>query len=259
MKLNTRLQTAQQSNNSSPVVLIHGLFGSLDNLGVLARDLGQNYTLLQVDLRNHGLSPRSEEMSYRAMAADILETLDASGIDKVIIIGHSMGGKVAMALTALAPDRVEKLVVIDIAPVAYHVHRHQEIFQAIHAVTEAGATTRQQATEIMQRIIDEAGVIQFYSNHLATANGNSMCRYWKRNMKRLLAGSQCLAGHIRFCLFAVETLLILKSVTAKNSRNSSRSPVPMSLLVPVIGSMLKNQTLFCGQFIVFLILTQRID
>lgn len=187
MKLNTRLQTAQQSNNLLPIVLIHGLFGSLDNLGILARDLGKTYPLLQVDLRNHGLSARSEEMSYRAMAADILDTLDANGIKKVIIIGHSMGGKVAMALTALAPDRVEKLVVIDIAPVAYHVHRHKEIFKAIHAVTDAGATTRQQATEIMQRDIDEPGVIQFLLKSFSHGE-------WKFNVPVLEAQYETIIG-----------------------------------------------------------------
>lgn len=187
MKLNTRLQIAQQPNNNYPIVLIHGLFGSLDNLGILARDLSQTYTLLQVDLRNHGISPRDEEMSYRAMATDVFETLDANGIDKAIIIGHSMGGKVAMAMTALAPDRVEKLVVIDIAPVAYHVHRHKEIFKAIHAVTEAGATTRQQATEIMQLDIDEAGVIQFL---LKSFNHGE----WKFNVPVLEAQYETIIG-----------------------------------------------------------------
>lgn len=187
MKLNTRLQIAQQSNNTSPIILIHGLFGSLDNLGVLARDLVQRYRLLQVDLRNHGLSPRSDKMSYRAMAADILDTLDANGIDRVVIIGHSMGGKVAMALTALAPDRVEKLVIIDIAPVAYDTHRHREIFKAIHAVTEAGVTTRQQATDIMQRDITEAGVIQFL---LKSFNQGE----WKFNVPVLEAEYETIIG-----------------------------------------------------------------
>lgn len=187
MKLNSRLQTAQQSNSNLPVVLIHGLFGSLDNLGVLARDLGQTYTLLSVDLRNHGLSPRSEEMHYRAMAMDILDTLDAEDIDKAIIIGHSMGGKVAMALTAIAPERVAKLVVIDIAPVAYHIHRHREIFKAINAVTEAGVTTRQQATDIMQRDINEAGVIQFLLKSFS--NGA-----WKFNVPVLEAQYETILG-----------------------------------------------------------------
>lgn len=161
MKLNARLQSAQQSTSNSPVVLIHGLFGSLDNLGVLARDLGQDRTLLQLDLRNHGLSERSDEMNYPAMAQDVVETLDEYGIEKAIIIGHSMGGKVAMALTAVAPERIDKLVLIDIAPVAYHVRRHDEIFAAINAVTEAGIKSRSQAAARMREYIKEEGVIQF--------------------------------------------------------------------------------------------------
>ncbi|WP_455427386.1 esterase [Dryocola sp. LX212] len=161
MKLNARLQTAQQSTSNSPVVLIHGLFGSLDNLGVLARDLGQDRTLLQLDLRNHGLSGRSDEMSYLAMAQDVLETLDEYGIEKAIVIGHSMGGKVAMTLTSIAPERIDKLVLIDIAPVDYHVRRHDEIFAAINTVSEAGIKTRTQAAALMREHIKEEGVIQF--------------------------------------------------------------------------------------------------
>jgi len=116
MNLNTRLQTEQSVADATPVLLIHGLFGSLDNLGVLARGLKADRPLIQVDVRNHGLSPRSEEMSYRAMAQDMLETLDRHDIDKVTVIGHSMGGKIAMTMTALAPERIEQLVLIDIAP-----------------------------------------------------------------------------------------------------------------------------------------------
>ena len=187
MKLNVRQQTAQQLNDNPAIVLIHGLFGSLDNLGVLARDLVQHYNLLQIDLRNHGLSPRSEEMSYRGMAADVLEAMDEAGINRAIIIGHSMGGKVAMALTALAADRVEKLVIIDIAPVAYDVHRHQAIFRALNAVTKVGVTTRQQATEIMQRDIDEPGVIQFLLKSFSQGS-------WKFNVPVLEAQYNTILG-----------------------------------------------------------------
>lgn len=127
MKLNTRAQTAQSPNNNSPIVLVHGLFGSLDNLGVLARDLVTDHEILQVDMRNHGLSGRSEEMTYAAMAQDLRDTLDANNIQKATLIGHSMGGKAVMALTALAPERISGLVVIDVAPVNYDVRRHDEI------------------------------------------------------------------------------------------------------------------------------------
>lgn len=103
MKLNIRAQTAQNQHNNSPIVLVHGLFGSLDNLGVLARDLVNDHNIIQVDMRNHGLSPRDPVMNYPAMAQDLVDTLDAQQIDKATFIGHSMGGKAVMALTALAP------------------------------------------------------------------------------------------------------------------------------------------------------------
>lgn len=103
MKLNIRAQTAQNQHNNSPIVLVHGLFGSLDNLGVLARDLVNDHNIIRVDMRNHGLSPRDPVMNYPAMAQDLVDTTDALQIDKATFIGHSMGGKAVMALTALAP------------------------------------------------------------------------------------------------------------------------------------------------------------
>ncbi|WP_275555448.1 esterase [Mixta sp. Marseille-Q2659] len=161
MNLNTRLQTEQSNPEALPILLIHGLFGSLDNLGVLARGLKADRPLIQVDVRNHGLSPRSDEMAYREMAQDMLETLDAHGIDKVTVIGHSMGGKIAMTMTALAPERIEQLVLIDIAPVDYCTRRHDEIFAAVKAVTEANVRLRSEAANVMRSFIAEEGVIQF--------------------------------------------------------------------------------------------------
>lgn len=161
MKLNIRAQSAQNLHNNSPIVLVHGLFGSLDNLGVLARDLVTDHDIIQVDMRNHGLSPRDPVMDYPAMAQDLLDTLDAQQIEKATFIGHSMGGKAVMALTALAPDRIDRLVAIDIAPVNYHVRRHDRIFAAINAVSESDATSRQQAAGIMRQHLNEEGVIQF--------------------------------------------------------------------------------------------------
>lgn len=161
MNLNARLQTEQSVASFTPILLIHGLFGSLDNLGGLARGLKTDRPILQVDVRNHGLSPRSEQMNYRLMAQDMIDTLDAQGIDKVAVIGHSMGGKIAMTLSALAPERIEQLVMIDIAPVDYKTRRHDAIFAGVNAVTEAGVTLRSQAADVMRSQIDEEGVIQF--------------------------------------------------------------------------------------------------
>nr|WP_314418160.1 esterase [uncultured Erwinia sp.] len=161
MNLNVRLQSEQSATDDLPLVLIHGLFGSLDNLGVLARELKQHRRLIQLDVRNHGLSPRSPEMDYTLMAQDVLETLDGLGVERFGVIGHSMGGKIAMKLTALAADRVAGLVVIDMAPVAYPTRHHDDIFSALQAVTDAGIASRSEAAALMRQTLAEEGVIQF--------------------------------------------------------------------------------------------------
>lgn len=161
MILNARLQTDQPDTDRLPILLIHGLFGSLDNLGVLARGLKETHPLIMVDVRNHGRSPRAETMSYHDMAQDMLDTLDAHRLDRVSVIGHSMGGKIAMAMSALAAERLEQLVMIDIAPVDYQTRRHDDIFAAIAAVDSAGVRLRSEAAQIMRDHIAEDGVIQF--------------------------------------------------------------------------------------------------
>jgi esterase len=156
MKLNYLLK-----GQGTPIVLIHGLFGSLDNLGVLARDLSQDHQVLQIDLRNHGLSPHSEDMNYAVMADDLIQLFDTLSLERLTVIGHSMGGKVAMRLTAERPELIERLIVIDIAPVAYPERRHDDVFAALQAVSENQVTERAAAAELMSRYIKQDGVIQF--------------------------------------------------------------------------------------------------
>ncbi|MEC5342132.1 esterase [Brenneria populi] len=161
MKLNYRWRDALRPEGKSPVVLIHGLFGNLDNLGVLGRDLQSRRDVLQLDLRNHGLSPRSPQMTYPAMAQDVVELLDELNIERAVVIGHSMGGKVAMALSALAPQRLERLVAIDIAPVDYQRRGHDDVFRALRAVSDAGIASRPEAAALMRQYLQEEDVIQF--------------------------------------------------------------------------------------------------
>ncbi|USQ50695.1 esterase [Serratia marcescens] len=178
MKLHYQLLAAE--SDALPVLLIHGLFGNLDNLGVLARDLHKQHTVIKVDLRNHGLSPRADDMNYPAMAQDLLALLDELQLEKAIVIGHSMGGKAAMALTAIAPERVARLIVIDVAPVNYQTRRHDEIFAALKAVSAAGITQRQAAAELMRDYLQEEGVIQFLLKSFH--NGE-----WRFNLPVLIA------------------------------------------------------------------------
>ncbi len=102
-----------------PVVLLHGLFGAAANFGAIQRRLAGSGRIIAFDLRNHGLSPHDPAMPYAAMAADVLDSLAALGAPRATLVGHSMGGKVAMAAALLCPDRVSRLVVADIAPVRY--------------------------------------------------------------------------------------------------------------------------------------------
>jgi esterase len=104
------------------VALLHGLFGQAGNFGAVQKRLAGRFRVIALDLRNHGASPHAEGMAYADMAADVLETLGGMGVLPAALVGHSMGGKVAMAVALAAPEAVERLVVADIAPVAYPPH-----------------------------------------------------------------------------------------------------------------------------------------
>jgi esterase len=156
MQLNYRRQ-----GRGSPVILIHGLFGSLDNLNGLNKALSEHFEVIAVDVRNHGLSPRSPQMDYPAMAGDILALADSLALERPVLVGHSMGGKIAMMAAGLAPGRLGGLVVADIAPVAYQQARHREVFRGLQAVIDAGCTTRRQAEAVLAEEVSMAGVRQF--------------------------------------------------------------------------------------------------
>lgn len=158
--LNYKITEPEIPQHNTPILLIHGLFGDMNNLGMIARGLS-DYTTLQVDVRNHGESFHSDEMNYPQMARDIVALLDSLNIPEITIIGHSMGGKIAMAVTEYIPDKIKQLIIIDVAPVAYTVHRHTEIFQALNAVSEAQITDRKEAASLMRTYLDEEFVIQF--------------------------------------------------------------------------------------------------
>lgn len=160
MILNYQLQQTEQPSDLEPIVLIHGLFGSLSNLGMLARAFDQR-TIIQLDVRNHGLSEHSAQMNYDLMAQDVLDTLDELNIQKFSLIGHSMGGKISMKVAEKAENRVVRLIVLDITPFAYQENHHEQIFKALFAVQEAAPQSRLQATEIMKQFVREDMVIQF--------------------------------------------------------------------------------------------------
>ena len=150
-----------ETSTVSPMIFIHGLFGSLSNLGVLARHFSEQRTVIQIDVRNHGLSGHSSDINYQLMAEDVLETLSSLNVHKFVVVGHSMGGKIAMKLADLAREQTEKLIVLDITPIQYHESHHAEIFKALFAVQQANVASRLEAAKIMRKYLHEEMVIQF--------------------------------------------------------------------------------------------------
>ncbi|RZF93885.1 alpha/beta fold hydrolase [Pseudoalteromonas sp. CO302Y] len=169
----------QQLGQGPDVVLIHGLFGSLENLNVIAKALAENYTVTNVDLRNHGRSFHSETMNYEVMADDIYNLLKNLNISNAHIIGHSMGGKAAMQLAIKYNDVVNKLVVLDISPVA-NKPRHSAIFAGLNEVAESNVADRKAADLLLAKHIDEMGVRQFLLKSFAK---NDQGQYqWRFNL-----------------------------------------------------------------------------
>ncbi|TMP35800.1 alpha/beta fold hydrolase [Pseudoalteromonas rubra] len=178
MLLNYKL-SGQPMGSAEPVVLLHGLFGSLENLNIIARALGESYTVINLDLRNHGLSFKSDVMDYPSMAQDVLTLLKHLNVDKAHLVGHSMGGKVAMQVAMLDESIIHKLIVLDIAPVNYPP-RHDTIIQALNAVASTAVASRSEADAIMQTYIAEQGVRGFLLKSLAKDEQNIL--NWRFNL-----------------------------------------------------------------------------
>lgn len=160
MKLNY-----QEQGNGYPVILIHGMFGSLSNLGNLARCLSNQFRVISVDLRNHGDSPHDSLFDMATMAEDILYLMDILSLPTAFIVGHSLGGKVGMQLALSHSDRVNKLVVADISPVTYQP-RNDPALNGLIALSEASIQNRNQAEELLADFISDSQTRAFLLKNL---------------------------------------------------------------------------------------------
>ncbi|WP_413110553.1 alpha/beta fold hydrolase [Thaumasiovibrio sp. DFM-14] len=172
-----------------PILLIHGLFGSLSNLSLLAKALSSEYEVISIDLRNHGLSPHSDLHTYNAMAEDILTLVELLCLDQVILIGHSMGGKVAMKFAERCPEKVSHLVVLDIAPVSYFKGRHDNVFAGINEVSAYSntITKRSEADSYLAMHVIDPSVRQFILKSLKRSGDHFK---WQFNAASLLHNYQ---------------------------------------------------------------------
>jgi pimeloyl-ACP methyl ester carboxylesterase len=153
------------SGTGPPIVLLHGLFGAARNFGTLQRVLGPFHRVIAMDARNHGASPHGAGMRYATLASDVEETLDALGIARAAVMGHSMGGKTAMALALTAPDRVARLLVADIAPVPYD-HANEAVAEAMRAIPLHAGLTRAAAEAALADAVPIPSVRTFLIQNL---------------------------------------------------------------------------------------------
>lgn len=176
-----------QTVGKAPLVLLHGLFGSGDNWGTVAKHFAQYYQVISVDLRNHGRSPHSDSQTYADMANDLLELCDALGLDRINLLGHSMGGKVAMQFATQYPDRIEKLIVVDMAPRAY-ADAHTHLIDAMLAVDLTTMQTRSEVDKALSSKIPKAMVRQFLlMNLVKTGDDQDVKLSWRINLPALKA------------------------------------------------------------------------
>ncbi len=151
-----------------PLIIMHGLFGSSDNWVSIARELMQYCMVYVIDLRNHGASPHLPEHNYNVMVNDLVEFMNDNDIGQATIMGHSMGGKVAMFFTALYPERVKKLVVIDISPRTCKFDKeddlvadHRFILEKLESFNLQYIKSRSEINLQLTKVIPSAGVRQF--------------------------------------------------------------------------------------------------
>ncbi|MDX5436595.1 MAG: alpha/beta fold hydrolase [Pontibacter sp.] len=172
----------KEMGHGQPLLILHGLFGTLDNWATLAKRFAEHYNVFLVDLRNHGRSPHSEQHDYDAMADDVLRLVDELGIPTPAIMGHSMGGKVAMKYALKYPTRLTKLIVVDIAPKAYPPH-HDEIIEALQSVDLSQTTSRSEIDAQLAKSIKEEDVRLFLMKNLYRKEDSTFG--WRMNIDAL--------------------------------------------------------------------------
>jgi esterase len=213
---------SSRSGHGPPVVLLHGLFGAGNNLGALARALQDRYEVHSVDLPNHGRSQWLDEADLAAMAECLNAWILHHGLGSARLVGHSLGGKVAMQLALNSPRLVDALVVADIAPVVYPAH-HDSVFAALDAVVDGQCSSRQDAARLMSRHISEEQVVQFLLASLQ--RGSDGIYSWRFNLEGIKRGYQAVREAPTASAPYAGPVLFIKGGDSDYIREEHRGPI----------------------------------
>ena len=194
-----------------PLIILHGLFGTLDNWQTLAKRWADKYTVFLVDQRNHGRSPHVNEHNYLAMAEDLNTFMEDNWIHQAHILGHSMGGKTAMQFAVLYPEMLDKLVVIDIAPKIYP-GGHEQILEALNDLDVAHLEDRKAADAQLKERIALFGIRQFLLKNLTREKTGGY--RWKMNLPALTQNYQAILQNIEATEVFEGEVLFVKGETS---------------------------------------------
>lgn len=183
----------KKQGEGQPVVIMHGLLGMLDNWQTFARKLAEEYEVYTLDLRNHGKSFHHPEMDYPIMAEDLAMFMDEHQLNSASVLGHSMGGKVAMQFAHHHPERVDKLIVADISPQRY-TGGHQEIFDALMSVEPEKAEERSEIEEHLFSRIKNKAIVLFLMKNLSRSKEGGF--RWKPNLPAIVDNYQHILNEI---------------------------------------------------------------
>ena len=164
---------SQILGKGKPFLILHGYLGMGDNWKTLADQFAEHYEVHLIDQRNHGRSFHSDEFDYEILVEDLVAYIQHYQLEKVSVLGHSMGGKVAMLFAVNYPELVEKLIVADISPKYYKPH-HQTILAALNAVNFDIHTTRKKVEDVLKIYIKDAGILQFLLKNVYRKTRNEL-------------------------------------------------------------------------------------
>jgi esterase len=211
-----------------PLIILHGLFGMLDNWHTVSRMLSTEFRVIALDQRNHGRSPHSPNFNYDVMADDLRDFMAEHRIPSSFLLGHSMGGKTAMQVALKYPHLVERLIVIDIAPRSYP-SRHDMILETLESISLSNYSSRQEVDRSLSVKIPELAVRQFLMKNLARNDDGSF--RWKMNLPTISAKyGEILRGVSADTAFVKPTLFVR---SAKSSYMGDADPAEIKRLFPL--------------------------